>query len=68
MNTIIGNSLPNIPWQGKPKGSTDVMWRYDKNPVIGRRAIKDSSRIFNSAIIPYKGEFIGVFRDRKSVV
>ena len=62
MSTIRGKSLPNLPWQEKPKGSTDVMWRYDKNPVIGRRAIKDSSRIFNSAIIPYKGEFIGVFR------
>ena len=60
--TIVGKALPNIPWQKKPKGYTDVVWRYDKNPVIDRKPIKDSSRVFNSAIIPYKGEFIGVFR------
>lgn len=60
--TIIGDPLPNIPWQDKPKGSSEVMWRYDKNPVINRNAIKSGGRIFNSATIPYKGEFIGVFR------
>ena len=60
--TITGKPLPNIPWQDKPKGSTNVMWRYDKNPVIGRNVIKSGGRIFNSAIIPYLGEFIGVFR------
>ena len=60
--TIIGDALPNIPWQDKPKGSSEVMWRYDKNPVIDRNAIKSGGRIFNSATIPYKGEFIGVFR------
>lgn len=62
MKTIIGKALPNIPWQDKPKGSTNVMWRYDKNPVIGKNVIQSGGRIFNSAIIPYKGEFIGVFR------
>ncbi len=60
--TIVGKALPNIPWQEKPEGYTDVVWRYDKNPVIDRKPIKDSSRVFNSAIIPYKNEFIGVFR------
>ncbi len=60
--TIIGSALSNIPWQAKPKGCSDVVWRYSKNPVIGKRAIKDSSRIFNSAIIPYKNGFVGVFR------
>lgn len=61
-NTIIGVPLPNIPWQDKPKEYSDVIWRYDKNPVIGREALKESIRIFNSAIIPYQNEFIGVFR------
>ncbi len=51
--TILGKALPNIPWQDKPKGSDSVMWRYDKNPVIGRNVIKSGGRIFNSAIIPY---------------
>ena len=60
--TIIGKPLPNLPWQDKPKDSTNVMWRYAKNPVIGKNVIQSGGRIFNSAIIPYKGEFIGVFR------
>jgi beta-1,4-mannooligosaccharide/beta-1,4-mannosyl-N-acetylglucosamine phosphorylase len=60
-NTIIGEPLPNIPWQERPKDCTDVVWRYDKNPVIGTDAL-NGLRVFNSAIIPYKGEFIGVFR------
>jgi len=60
--TIIGKPLPNIPWQEKPKNCADVMWRYDKNPVIGRRPLKDGSRIFNSALISYQEGFIGVFR------
>lgn len=51
-----------MPWQEKPKDCADVVWRYDKNPVIGRRPLKDGGRIFNSAVVPYKGEFIGVFR------
>ena len=60
-NTIIGEPLPNIPWQERPQGCTDVVWRYDKNPVIGTDAL-NGLRVFNSAVIPYKGEFIGVFR------
>jgi len=60
--TILGKPLPNMPWQDRSKGSSEIMWRYDKNPVIGRSPIKDAGRIFNSAIIPYQGEFIGVFR------
>lgn len=60
--TIIGKSLPNIPWQDKPSGCRDVMWRYDNNPVIGRNPVPGAARVFNSALIPYKGEFVGVFR------
>jgi beta-1,4-mannooligosaccharide/beta-1,4-mannosyl-N-acetylglucosamine phosphorylase len=60
--TIIGNPLPNMPWQEKPKNFSGVVWRYDKNPVVGLDALKDGCRIFNSAVIPYEGEFIGVFR------
>jgi beta-1,4-mannooligosaccharide/beta-1,4-mannosyl-N-acetylglucosamine phosphorylase len=60
--TIVGKSLPNIPWQEKLKGDSSVVWRYDGNPVIGLDALKDSCRIFNSATVPYRGEFIGVFR------
>ncbi len=60
--TIIGPSLPNIPWQDRPQGSDEVMWRYDGNPVVDRNPIPSAGRIFNSAVIPYQNEFIGVFR------
>lgn len=63
MSTIInGVSVSNMPWEDKPKGWTGPVWRYSKNPVIGRRPFPGGNRVFNSAIIPYKGEFIGVFR------
>ncbi len=60
--TIIGNDLPNMPWQERPAGCSDIIWRYDHNPVIGRKPLKCAGRIFNSAILPYQNEFIGVFR------
>ncbi|MBO8130802.1 MAG: glycoside hydrolase family 130 protein [Candidatus Marinimicrobia bacterium] len=59
---IIGKALPNIPWEDKPSDCFDIMWRYSKNPIIGRNFIKTADRIFNSAVIHYNGEFIGVFR------
>lgn len=65
--TIIGNNLANIPWQDKPKGSTDVIWRFDGNPIIGWNPIPKVARIYNSAVIPYHNKFVGVFRaDQKN--
>ncbi len=64
---IVAPALPNIPWQEKPddlKGAP--VWRYDKNPVIGRNPAKEVARIFNSAVISYQGEFIGVFRGEQT--
>lgn len=60
--TIIGAALPNIPWEDKPMGSADVVWRFSGNPVIPRDLIPSSNSIFNSAVIPFQGEFRGVFR------
>ena len=49
-------------------GCTDVMWRYSQNPVIGRYHIPSSNSIFNSAVVPFKDGFAGVFRcDNKAV-
>lgn len=62
---IAGEALPNMPWQERPEGSREVMWRYDSNPIIGRYALSTSNSIFNSAVVPFKkGEynFAGVFR------
>ena len=32
-----------IPWEERPAGCTDVMWRYSQNPVIGRYHIPSFS-------------------------
>jgi beta-1,4-mannooligosaccharide/beta-1,4-mannosyl-N-acetylglucosamine phosphorylase len=56
------DNLPNIPWQDKPEGSVGPVWRYSDNPIINRNPVPGVARIFNSAVLPYKGEFIGVFR------
>ena len=43
-------------------GTKGVVWRYSNNPVIPRDLLPDSNSIFNSAVVPYKGAFAGVFR------
>jgi beta-1,4-mannooligosaccharide/beta-1,4-mannosyl-N-acetylglucosamine phosphorylase len=54
--------IENLPWEERPEGVTEPVWRYSKNPVIPRDLIPSSNSIFNSAVVPYKGEFAGVFR------
>jgi beta-1,4-mannooligosaccharide/beta-1,4-mannosyl-N-acetylglucosamine phosphorylase len=39
-----------------------VVWRYSGNPIIPRNLIPSSNSIFNSAVVPFNGEFAGVFR------
>ncbi len=56
------DDLPNIPWQERPDGCSDVVWRHRENPIINRGAIKSSNSIFNSAVVPFNGGFAGVFR------
>ncbi|MDO5561119.1 MAG: glycoside hydrolase family 130 protein [Oscillospiraceae bacterium] len=54
--------IPNLPWQNRPAGCKDVIWRYDANPIIERDALPDSNSIFNSAAVPFEDGFAGVFR------
>jgi len=61
-NTIVGAPLPNLPWQDRPAKGAGVLWRYDHNPIIPRNAIPTSNSIFNSAVVPFKDGFAGVFR------
>lgn len=62
-----GVGIPNIPWQERPEGCSDTIWRYGANPVIPRDLIPGSNSIFNSAVVPFGGAFAGVFRvDDKS--
>ena len=59
---IYGSDLPNIPFEPRPDGLDSPLWRYSKNPIINKNPFPNASRVFNSAVMAYKGEFIGVFR------
>lgn len=68
MAKIIGQALPNIPWQDKPAGEAMPVWRYSANPIIGRNGNARSNSVFNSAVVPFEGGFAGVFRcDSRSI-
>ena len=56
----------NVPWQDRPAGSGAPMWRYEGNPIIGRNPLPGVARIFNSAVMPFEGAFIGVFRGEQT--
>ncbi|MDR0568183.1 MAG: glycoside hydrolase family 130 protein [Spirochaetaceae bacterium] len=67
MSNLLVNSgsLPNIPWEDRPPSSDpqkEIMWRYSKNPVIPRDLTRYANSIFNSAVVPFKNGFAGVFR------
>lgn len=59
---IMGEPLPNIPWEDRPEGVRGVVWRSRRNPIIPRDLIPTSNSIFNSAVVPFNGAFAGVFR------
>lgn len=64
---MIAPPLTNIPWQDRPEGIMNApVWRYSENPIIGRNPLKGVARIFNSAVMPYKDSFIGVFRGEQT--
>ena len=54
--------IPNIPWEERPKNEQNTIWRSEKNPIIPHDLIPSSNSIFNSAVVPFKGNFAGVFR------
>jgi beta-1,4-mannooligosaccharide/beta-1,4-mannosyl-N-acetylglucosamine phosphorylase len=58
MNT----GISNIPWEDRPAGSSDIVWRYSANPIIPRDLIPSSNSIFNSAVVTFNDQFAGVFR------
>ena len=59
---IVGNALPNMPWEERPEGCHNVMWRSKKNPIIPRDLLPTSNSIFNSAVVPFREGYAGVFR------
>jgi beta-1,4-mannooligosaccharide/beta-1,4-mannosyl-N-acetylglucosamine phosphorylase len=68
MTKIIGTNLTNMPWQERKTEGPLPLWRFDQNPIIGRDGNKVSNSVFNSAIVPYKDGYAGVFRcDSRSI-
>lgn len=59
---IITKGIKNIPWQDKPAGSQEIVWRYSANPLIDWNPTPSTARIYNSAVVPFNGSFAGVFR------
>ena len=39
-----------IPWEERPAGCKDVLWRSVANPIIPRDLLPTSNSIFNSAV------------------
>jgi len=60
---LLTEDVKNIPWQDKPGDiKAAPVWRFTDNPIIDRNPVKGVARIFNSAVVPYQGKFVGVFR------
>lgn len=59
---IAGEALPSIPWENRPEGCKDVIWRCSANPIIPRDLLPASNSIFNSAVVPFRDGYAGVFR------
>ena len=56
------SNLSNMPWEDRPVGSKEVVWRYSANPIIPRDLLPTSNSIFNSAVVPFGDGYAGVFR------
>ena len=64
---MISPEVNNVPWQDAPENLTGApIWRYSDNPIVKRNPIPGVARVFNSAVMPYEGKFIGVFRGEQT--
>ncbi|MGV7222821.1 MAG: glycoside hydrolase family 130 protein [Nitrospinales bacterium] len=59
---MLTGNCPKMPWQPRPENSSEVVWRYNRNPVIPRDLIPCSNSIFNSAVVGFESGYAGVFR------
>jgi beta-1,4-mannooligosaccharide/beta-1,4-mannosyl-N-acetylglucosamine phosphorylase len=57
-----GGVGPGIPWEARPSGTSAVVWRSSRNPIIPRDLLPRSNSIFNSAVVPFGDGYAGVFR------
>jgi beta-1,4-mannooligosaccharide/beta-1,4-mannosyl-N-acetylglucosamine phosphorylase len=53
---------PPIPWEDRPARAAGVIWRSSRNPIVPRDLLPRSNSIFNSAVVPFRDGYAGVFR------
>jgi beta-1,4-mannooligosaccharide/beta-1,4-mannosyl-N-acetylglucosamine phosphorylase len=51
-----------IPWEERPAGSGAVLWRSSRNPIVEPGHVPRANSIFNSAVVPFRDGYAGVFR------
>jgi beta-1,4-mannooligosaccharide/beta-1,4-mannosyl-N-acetylglucosamine phosphorylase len=54
--------MPSVPWEDRRAGSSSVLWRSSRNPIVTREQVPRANSIFNSAVVPLDGGFAGIFR------
>jgi beta-1,4-mannooligosaccharide/beta-1,4-mannosyl-N-acetylglucosamine phosphorylase len=59
---MAGDSLTDIPWEDRPEGEKDIVWRSTKNPIIPRDVLPDGNSVSHGAVTFFAGGFVGVFR------
>jgi beta-1,4-mannooligosaccharide/beta-1,4-mannosyl-N-acetylglucosamine phosphorylase len=57
-----GRAAAAVPWEERPAGSSDVLWRSSRNPIVTREQLPRANSIFNSAVVPFGERYAGVFR------
>jgi beta-1,4-mannooligosaccharide/beta-1,4-mannosyl-N-acetylglucosamine phosphorylase len=60
--TSAGSGPAAVPWEDRPAGSSAVLWRSSRNPIIRRDHLARSNSIFNPAVVRFGSGFAGVFR------
>ena len=62
MIQIVGDALPQMPFEERASNDHSVLWRYSGNPVIARDGGVHANSVFNSAVVPFRDGFAGIFR------
>jgi len=60
--SALAERVAPIPWEERPAGSSAVVWRSSRNPIITRDHVPRANSIFNSAVVRFGDGFAGVFR------
>lgn len=59
-------SRRTIPWQERPSGCDDVVWRHAGNPIIARKPLPGVQGVYNSAVVPFDDHYVAVLRLEKT--